>query len=115
MAYACDPEETRAIAIAGMSFGYALAGMLKRMGVLDPVATEHTFEASLSGLENSFSPDDRSAALARQLLDLMGGQLAAHVKPLRSLLGPNQPQPRRRSGDEGRRRPATLGRAANGA
>jgi hypothetical protein len=74
-------SETRAIAIAGTSFGYALAGALKRVGVLDPEAMEHAFEAALSGVENSFAPDDRAAALARQLLDLMGGHLAAHVTP----------------------------------
>lgn len=82
MANSCDPEETRAIAIAGMSLAYALVGMLKRKGVLDPEAIGHTLEAALLGAENAFSADDRGAALARELLDLMGGLLAAHVKPL---------------------------------
>jgi len=76
-----DPAETRAIAIAGMSFTYALVGMLKRTGVLDPNAIENAFDAALSGAESAASPDDRAAALARQLLDLMGGELAAHVEP----------------------------------
>jgi hypothetical protein len=79
-----DAAETRAIAIAGMSYAYALAGMLKRTGVLDPEAIENTFEAALSSVENSLSPDDRSAAIARQLLDLMAAHLAAEVKPLKS-------------------------------
>jgi hypothetical protein len=83
-----DATETRAIAIAGMSYAYALAGMLKRMGVLDPEAIEDTFEAALSSVENSLSPDDRSAAIARQLLDLMAAHLAAEVKPLKSSLEP---------------------------
>jgi hypothetical protein len=73
----CDSEETRAIALAGMSLSYALAGMLKRVGALAPEAAEDAFVAALLGVESSFSPNDPSAALARQLLDLMGGQLAA--------------------------------------
>jgi len=82
MAFTSDPVETRGIAIAGMSLGYALVGILKRTGALDPEAIEDTFEAALSSVENALSPDDRSAALARQLLDLMGERLAMHVKPL---------------------------------
>src|SRR5262249_43068877 len=93
MATIRDPEETRAIAIAGMSFGYALAGMLKRMGVLGPDAMENAFEAAFSSVENAFSPHARSAALARQLLDLMGEQLASHVKPLGSTPEPEPPRP----------------------
>ena len=88
-----DPEETRAIAIAGMSLSYALAGMLKRIGVLDTSAIEDTFETALSSLENTFSPDDRPATLARKLLDLMGEQLAGHVKPI----GASAPTKRRRA------------------
>jgi len=76
-----DPGETRAISIAGMSLAYALAGILKRMRALEPDAVDNAFEAALSSVEMSFPANDRSAALARQLLDLMGGQLA-HVSPL---------------------------------
>jgi hypothetical protein len=81
MTVSYDPEETRAIAVAGMVLGYALVGMLKRATVLDPEAINDTFEAALSSVETALSADDRSAALTRQLLDLMGGQLAAHVEP----------------------------------
>ena len=81
MTVSCDPEETRAIAVAGMVLGYALVGMLKRASVIAPEAINDTFEAALSGVETALSADDGSAALARQLLDLMGGQLAAHVQP----------------------------------
>ena len=76
-----------------MSLSYALAGMLKRVGVLTPEAAEDAFVAALMGLENSFSPKDPSAATARQLLDLMGGQLAAlrpepdHAQTLRRRRG----------------------------
>ena len=76
-----DPGETRAISIAGMSLAYALAGILKRMGALEPDAVDNALEAALSSVEMSFPANDRSAALARQLLDLMGGQLA-HVSPI---------------------------------
>jgi len=76
------PGETRAISIAGMSLAYALAGILKRMGALAPEAVDDAFEAALSSVESAFAADDCSAALARQLLDVMGGQLATHVKPL---------------------------------
>jgi hypothetical protein len=76
-----DLVETRAIAIAGMVLAYALVGMLKRTSKLDTEAVESTLEASLMGVENAFSPDDQAAALARQLLDLMGGRLRAHVQP----------------------------------
>jgi hypothetical protein len=81
MTIPCDPEETRAIAVAGMVLAYALVGMLKRVSVLDGEAIDNTLEAALSGVENALSPDDRSAALVRQLLDLMGRRLAAHVEP----------------------------------
>jgi hypothetical protein len=81
MTIPCEPEETRAVAVAGMVLGYALAGVLKLASVLDPEAIGNTFEAALSSVETAFSPDDRSAALARQLLDLMGEQLAVHVAP----------------------------------
>ena len=74
MTVTCDVDETRAIVLAGMSLSYALAGMLKRAGALDPQAIEDTFGVALSGVEKSFSPDDPSAALARELLDLMGAQ-----------------------------------------
>jgi hypothetical protein len=82
MAITVDPHETRAIAIAGMALSYALVGMLKRTSTLDSTAVGDTFEATLLGVENAFSPNDRAAALARQILDLMGGQLAAHLEPL---------------------------------
>ena len=95
MVSACDPAETRAIAIAGMSFTYALVGMLKRTGVLDPNAVESTFDAALSGLENATSPTDRAAAIARQLLELMERQLAAHLKPITA---PTEPYGRRKPG-----------------
>jgi hypothetical protein len=95
LAAACDPAETRAIAIAGMSFTYALVGMLKRTGVLDPNAIESTFDAALSGLEHATSPTDRAAALARQLLELMERQLAAHLKPLTA---PPEPSEKRKPG-----------------
>lgn len=94
MTIPCDPVETRAIATAGMLLAYSLVGMLKKTGVLDAEAVEDTFEAALSSLENALAPDDRAAALARQLLDLMGAQLAAHVAPPG---GPPEPE-RRRSG-----------------
>ena len=81
-----DAAETRAIAIAGMSYAYALAGMLKRTGVLDPEAIENTFEVALSSVENSLPPDDRSTAIARQLLDLMAVHMAAQVKPVKPTL-----------------------------
>lgn len=89
MSVSCNAEETRAIALAGMSFSYALAGVLKRTGVLGPEAMADAFEAALSGVENSFAPDDPSASLARQLLDLMSQQLTS-VKP-----GSDQPRPMR--------------------
>src|SRR5262249_45239379 len=76
----CSAEETRAIALAGMSLSYALAGILKRVGVLGPEAMEDALGAALSGVENAFSAADPSAALARQLLDLMGERLAP-IKP----------------------------------
>jgi hypothetical protein len=85
MAISRNPEEDRAIAVAGISVAYALAGILKRTGVLDPVAVECAFEAALSSVESAYPADDQSAALARQLLDLMGGQMAAHVRPPGSL------------------------------
>jgi hypothetical protein len=77
MANTLEPDETRAIAIAGMSLGLALAAMLKRMDVLDPESIEKAFEAALSALENTFPPEDRSAALARQLVDLMGATVSS--------------------------------------
>jgi hypothetical protein len=76
-----DLAETRAIAIATMVLTYALADVLKRTSKLDTEAVESTLEASLTGVENAFSPDDRAAAMARQLLDLMGNQLQTHVAP----------------------------------
>jgi hypothetical protein len=87
----CDPEETRAIAIAGIALAYAVVGMLNRTGVLCTVTVDRTLEASLIGIENAFSPDDRAALLARQLLDLMGGQLTAHVAPRGAIRSGQQP------------------------
>jgi hypothetical protein len=101
MPVACDVEETRAIALAGISLSYALAGMLKRVGALAPEAAEDAFLAALMGLEGSFSPDDPSAALARQLLDLMGGRMAT-LRP-----EPDQPQTGRRRTRRGRGRAAS--------
>jgi hypothetical protein len=112
-----NPGETRAISIAGMSLAYALAGVLKRMGALGPEAVENAFEAALSSVETAFPADDGSAALARQLLDLMGGQLAAHVKPLGSPseagevwsgLYPTTSGVRRKSGTARQRRPGAV-------
>jgi hypothetical protein len=114
-----DPGETRAISIAGMSLAYALAGVLKRMGALAPEAVENAFEAALSSVETAFPADDHSAALARQLLDLMGGQLAAQVRPVASSvaadggwadLPPATRGVRRRSGISSQRRPGALAR-----
>jgi hypothetical protein len=97
MTVTCDVDETRAIVLAGISLSYALAGMLKRAGVLDPEAIEDTFEVALSGVENSFAVGDASAALARQLLDLMGGQLAG-PKPAPDQLRAACPQAQGRGG-----------------
>jgi hypothetical protein len=80
----CDPEETRAVALTGMCLSFALAGILKRMGALSPEAVTDALEAALSSVETAFPAADRSAAMARQFLDLMGEQLASHVKPLSS-------------------------------
>jgi hypothetical protein len=81
MTISCDPEEARAIAVSGLALCYALLCMLKRAAVLAPEAIDHTFEAALSSVENAFRPEDEAGALARQLLDLMGRQLATHVNP----------------------------------
>ena len=101
MAVSCDVEQTRAVALVGMSLSYALAGVLKRAGVLDPEATENAFEAALSAVENSFSPDDPSAVLVLQLLDLMGRQLAT-LEPVSGQL-----RPIRHRTDRPRGRPAS--------
>lgn len=116
-----NPGETRAISIAGMSLAYALAGILKRVGALAPEAVENAFEAALASVETAFPADDRSSALARQLLDLMGAQLAAQVRPLASsseadggwaTLHPPTSRVRRRSGATGQRRPGAIARSA---
>src|SRR5262249_47029179 len=86
-----DVDETRAIAIAAMSYAYALAGMLKRTGVLHSGAIQNTLQAPLLSGENTLSPDDRSTSIARQLLELMAAQLAAHVEPIKS---PAEPPPK---------------------
>lgn len=91
MVTTCDHEETVGVAIAGISFTYALAGMLKRLGVLDPDAIEDAFEAALSSVENSFSPNDAAAIGARHLLELMASELAANVKPLGTSEAKQQP------------------------
>ena len=80
MAFTYDVEETRGIALVGMSLSYALAGVLKRTAVLEPAAIEDAFEGALSSARNSSPPDDRSVILARQLLALMAGQLST-LKP----------------------------------
>jgi hypothetical protein len=111
-----NPGETRAISIAGMSLAYALAGTLKRMGALAPQAVEDAFEAALSSVETAFPADDLSAALARQLLDLMGGQLAAQVRPLAAGesgwtgIGSPTRGERQRSGTSSQRRPGAIAR-----
>jgi len=80
------------MAIAGMVLGYAVVGMLKQVSVLDRDAIDNTFEAALASVENSLSPDDAAAALARQLLDFMGGQLASHVPPIKAALDQGEPR-----------------------
>jgi hypothetical protein len=114
-----NPGETRAISIAGMSLAFALAGTLKRMGALAPQAVEDAFEAALSSVETAFPADDLSAALARQLLDLMGGQLAAQVRPLATSaagesgwtgIGSPSRGDRPRSGTSSQRRPGAIAR-----
>jgi hypothetical protein len=84
MVTTCDHEETVGVAIAGISLTYALAGILKRVGLLDPEAIENAFEAALSSVENSFLPSDAAAMGARQLLELMASELAVNVTPLGS-------------------------------
>jgi hypothetical protein len=62
-------NETRAIAIIGMSFGIALLSLLKSKGMVSSTETDQLLDGMLINLEGFQEPNDRAIQKARVIFD----------------------------------------------